>query len=265
MVNNFIMGGKLGDFLHAMFAVKQISEKNGIKANIYMYDIGWEFGIENTHSELKPIMMTQDYVNSFEILYDCEIDPIQTPEKNSSVRVKDKKLSSEGFIDLGGYLRSPWLYKACWSDIYSKTFGFEISGEYSWIKWNKTNPDLVYKVLIHRRNNPVRMNPEFPYEKIVDYYSAEAVFVSSSEKDYEAFPYKQVPFLKLQTLDDWFTAVNSCQMVVCNLTGPAVISHAMDKTRIIELPNIIDSVHSIGEEKYSKNMHWFIFDNFHNL
>lgn len=265
MANNFIMGGKLGDFLHSMFAVKQMSERDGIKANVYMCDFGWEFGVETTHSELQPIMMKQDYMESFEILRECEIDPIQRPEQSTPIRVKNQKILSEGYVDLGSYIRSPWLYKACWSEIYAKTFGFQIQGDYAWIKWDVINPDLVGKVLIHRRYNPVRMNPEFPYDQIITEYGDRVVFISSSDKDYEEFNRKDIPFLKVKTLEDWFTSVNSCDLIISNLSGPAVMAHALDKLRIIELLNIIDSRHCVGEEKYSNKVKWFISEDFHNL
>ena len=260
------MGGKLGDFLHAMFAVKHICKENNIKANIYMYDIGWEFGINNTYSELKPIMLNQDYVNSFNILENYELDKEQRPEKNSPIKIYDEILLSDGYIDLGSYIRSKWLYKTCWSDLYSKTFNFSISEEYSWIKHNKIDEKILGKILIHRRNNPVRMNNDFPYEEILEKYKDNILFISSSDKDYEAFPYKEnIPFLKVNTLEEWFTAINSCFLLVSNLSAPIVIGHAIDKLRIIELPNIIDSIHCIGEEKYSKNIHWYLNSNYHNL
>ena len=266
MASNFIMGGKLGDFLHAMFAVKQICNSKKIKANIYMYDIGWEFGIKNTHSELLPIMLQQDYVNSFSILEECEIAAVQTPENNTPIKVLNEKILSEGFIDLGGYIRSPWLYKACWSELYSKTFDFPISSEYSWISYKKTNPELEGKVLIHRRNNQIRVNHDFPYSQILEEYKDRIIFISGNEKDYEAFEYKSnIPFMKMVTLDDWFTSINSCSMIVSNLSSPAVMAHALDKLRIIELPNLIDSAHCVGEEKYSNNIHWYINEQYNNL
>ena len=166
MVSNFLMGGKLGDFLHAMFAVKNICEQDNIKANIYMYDIGWEFGIRNTHSELQPIFLQQSYVNSFNILENYEIDPIQTPEQNTSIRIYDEKLLKEGYVDLGTYIRSPWLYKTCWSDLYSKTFNFNIGKDYKWITYNKINPDLENKILIQRKAHTLR-NPKFDYDNII--------------------------------------------------------------------------------------------------
>jgi len=266
MVNNFLMGGKLGDFLHAMFAVKHICKEQNIKANIYMYDIGWEFGINNTYLELKPIMLNQDYVNSFNILENYELDQEQTSEKNSPIKIYDYNLLSNGYIDLGSYIRSEWLYKTCWSELYSKTFNFSIDKDYSWIKYSTIDEKFIGKVLIHRRNNPIRMNNNFPYLEILERYKDNILFISSSDKDYEVFPYKEnIPFLKVNTLDQWFTAINSCSLIISNLSSPAVMAHAIDKLRIIELPNVIDIIHTVGEEKYSKNIHWYLDNDHHNL
>jgi len=244
MVSNFSMAGKLGDFLHAMFAVKHTCQHNGIKANVHMYDIGWEFGIKNTHAELKPILEQQPYIN--ELL------------------ISDGPL--EGSTDLGQYINSPWLYQACWSNIYSKTFNFPINSEYKWINWNKINPDLYDKVLIQRKANDMRNN-NFPYRDLLDQYGRENIlFISSTENDYNEFPFKdEISFYKLTTLDDWFTAMNSAKLVVANLSAPAVMASALDKPRIIELPNAWDCNHYIGEEKYSKNIRWFLNPQYYYL
>jgi ADP-heptose:LPS heptosyltransferase len=244
MVSNFSMAGKLGDFLHAMFAVKHISQHKNTKANVYMYDIGWEFGINNTHAELKPILEQQDYINELHIS--------DGPLKKS--------------IDLGGYINSPWLYQSCWSDIYSRTFNFPITGDYKWISWNKLNPELQGKVLIQRKANDMRNN-QFPYRDIIDHYGREnVVFISSSENDYNQFPFNnEIEFYKVTTLDEWFTTINSAGLVIANLSAPAVMASALDKPRIIELPDRGDRAHYIGEEKYSKNAYWFLTSQIHNI
>jgi hypothetical protein len=266
MVNNFLMCGKLGDFLHAMFAVKNICEQNNIKANIYMYDIGWEFGIQKSHSELQPIFLQQSYVDTFNILKDYEIDPIQIPQQNTPIRIYNKKLLEEGYIDLGSYIRSPWLYKTCWSDLYSKTFNFKIGKDYKWITYDKINSDLENKILIQRKAHTLR-NPNFHYNNIIANYGKEnIIFISSTQKDYEEFPNKsEIPFYKVTTLDQWFTALNSSAMIVANLSAPAVMAHAMDKLRIIELPYTVDAQHCIGEERYSNNVYWYLSDQENNL
>lgn len=260
------MGGKLGDFLHAMFAVKHICAQHNTKANIYMYDIGWEFGIHNTHRELQPIFLLQEYVNSFNILEDYELDPIQTPQQSSPIKVYDSKLLEEGYTDLGAYIRSPWLYQACWSELYSRTFNFKIGEDYKWITYNKVNLELRDKVLIQRKANVMR-NKNFDYSSIIQTYGKDnCVFISSTILDYEEFPNKNdVPFYKISTLDEWFTAINSSAMVVANLSAPVVMAHAMDKLRIVELPHTVDAYHCIGEERYSKNVYWYSANNLNNL
>jgi hypothetical protein len=262
---NFIMGGKLGDFIQSLITVKGLCSKYNKKANLYMCDIGWDFGINNVYKELYPIIMYQEYINDFKILQNYYLDPIQTPSKNTPIQIFDEKIIKEGYIDLGSYIRSPYLYKNCWSEIFSKTFDFSIYNNNKWIDYNKINDLLIDKILIHRKHT-MRTNNSFPYNNILNEYKDNLIFISSNEKDYENFPYKSnVPFLKMETLDDWFTSINSCYMIISNLTGPAAIAHAIDKLRIIELPENADAYHCIGEEKYSNNVHWYVNDLNHNL
>lgn len=251
MIHNFLMGGKLGDFLHAMFAVKHICQSKNVTANVYMYDVGWEFGIRNSWAELKPILESQFYIDNLYVLDKCEY-------RDKTLTVYDEKLLEEGYTDLGQYINSPDLYKMCWSEIYSRMFNFTINDEYKWITYDKINPDLEGKVLIQRKNN-VMINPSFPYEFILNEYGDDNIlFISSNENDYNEFPYKdRIKFYQVKTLDEWFTAINSASVVVANLSAPAVMAHAMDKPRIIELPYTPDAFHGMGEEKYSKNVYWF--------
>jgi hypothetical protein len=249
------MGGKLGDFFQAMYTVKNLTKLNNTKAHIYLYDIGWELGIETAHKEISDLMLKQDYVHSVSILDDYEFGSMF----NSPLKLYNKKLLDEGYIDLGDYIRSPWLYKACWTELHSNTFKFPIGKEYAWIQHNKVDERFINKVLIHRRFNPVRFNQSFPYQHIINEYKDNIIFVSSSEKDYQEFPYKDsLPFVKVSLIDDWFTAINSCFMFISTLTAPASMAHALDKLRIIELPHTADVMHCIGEEKYSSNVHWYI-------
>jgi hypothetical protein len=240
------MGGKLGDFLHAMFAVKHTCQSKNITANVYMYDVGWEFGIRNSWAELKPILESQSYIDNLYVLDKCEY-------KDKTLTVYDEKLLEEGYTDLG---------QTCWSEIYSRMFNFTINEEYKWLTYDKINPDLEGKVLIQRKDN-VMVNPSFPYEFILDEYGNENIlFISSNKNDYDKFPYKdRIEFYKLTTLDEWFTAINSASLVIANLSAPAVMAHAMDKQRIIELPYTSDAFHCMGEEQYSKNVHWFQNEN----
>jgi len=266
-VINFLVGGKLGDFIQSLYAVKGICEYKVARANIYLYDIGWDFGIENTYAELYPIIMQQDYVKNFTILDKLHytLDPMQTPTQNSPIQIHSLELIEQGWIDLGEYIRSPYLYKASWTTLFSNTFNFPKPEEPWWIQYKSFDERFINKVVLHRKHS-VRVNETFPHKQIIDHYKDDVVFVSSNDVDYDTFPHKEgIPYVKLQTLDDWFACINSSALFISNLTGPAAIAHALDKPRIIELPETIDSFHCMGEEAYSDNIQWFLDYQTHTL
>ena len=262
---NLLIGGKLGDFLLGLYGAKGISKSTNKKINVYMIDIGWEFGFENTYKGLYPILMQQSYIEDFQMLTEYELDPIQTPQQNSPIKIYNKKLLDEGYI-VDDYINSPLLYKSCWSDIYSDLFKFKITKPNSWIEFNKINTEVKSKVIIHRKYAQERFNTEFPYEEIIETYKGDVLFASTNINDYEQFPYNNsIPFLKIHTVEEWFSVINACSMYVGNLTAPVVIAHSLDKLRIIELPNNIDAYHWMGEEKYSDKLFWFLNRHLHTL
>jgi len=255
------MGGKLGDFTHSLFGVRQYCLQNNTKANIYMIDIGWEYGINNTHSELLPILESQDYVNSLQILTDYYLHPIQNPNQSTPIQVFNQKILDEGYVDLGAYIRSPLLYRACWSEIFSDLCKFTIDTQnYKSINFEKKDPKFSGKIIIHRRTTSRnRLNQDFPWKVIVESYKGNVVFISTSEKDYNEFPYKDgVEFYKIGDLVDWYTTINSGDFLISNLSAPESIGKALDVPRLIELPYTIDVEHIIGEEKYTSNVYWYL-------
>lgn len=52
---NILIGGKLGDFLIALQGVKGLCKSHNVKANIFLIDIGWEFGFDKN---LTPNILT---------------------------------------------------------------------------------------------------------------------------------------------------------------------------------------------------------------
>lgn len=261
---NILIGGKLGDFLLGVYGAQLLCKSKNIKANIYMIDIGWELGIETAYKDLHPIITSQPYINDFQILTEYYLDPIQTPKQNSPIQIFNKKLIEEGYI-LDDYLRSPLLYKACWTDIYADMYGVLPLQNNVWLNFSKKDPKFENSVIIHRKFSPERFSTEFPYKEIIDQYDS-VYFISANKNDYDQFPWKEgIEFIKIETLEQWFTVISSCSMYVGNLTAPVVMAQALDKMRIVELPFNEDAHHWIGEEKYSTNIKWFLNNNIHNL
>jgi hypothetical protein len=254
-ISNFLMRGKLGDFIQSLSALKRICESTESVANLYMYDdernIGWEHGIENTYSELYDILINQDYIKSFNIL-----DDFSTVQQLKS---------EEGYIDLGDFINSPALYQAAWIEIFSETFKFPIVGEYKWIDHKFTDPRFENKLLIHSRSK-YGLNESFPYQKLIEENKGNNIFISTSENDYNSFPFKNdMEFYKIDSMKDWYTSINSCGLFVSNISAPACIANSLDVQRIIDLPRMIDSVHWIYEAKYTPNLFYYLDEKRHNL
>ena len=261
---NILIGGKLGDFLLGVYSAQLLCKSKNVMVNIYMIDIGWEFGIQPTYDALYPILMDQEYINDFQILTDYYLDPIQTPKQNSPIQIFNEKLIKAGYI-VDDYLNSKLLYKSCWTDLYSDMYNVSPILDNNWLKFNKIDSKFENSVIIHRKFSEERFNSKFPYEQIINNYES-VFFVSTNKNDYDQFQLKEnIEFILIENLDQWFTIINSCSMYVGNLTAPVVIAQALNKLRIVELPFNEDAMHWIGEEKYSTNIKWFLNKNIHNL
>lgn len=248
------MRGKLGDFIQSLSALKRICESSGCVGNLYMYDdvrnIGWEHGVENTYAELYDILINQSYIESFSILNDF---------------TAVQELKSQGYIDLGDFVNSPALYQAAWIEIFSNTFQFPIVGEYKWINHNIIDPKFENKLLIHSKSK-YGFNKGFPYHGLLEENKGNIVFISTSENDYNLFPLKnEMDFYKIDTINDWYTSINSCGLFVSNISAPACIANSLDVKRIIDLPKMIDSIHWMYETKYTPNLFYYLDEERHNL
>lgn len=260
---NFTICGKLGDFMHMMFGMKHLCEKNNTKANIYLYHVtgGFEFGTETAYKELYDLVMSQPFVESFQMLHEDEYKIVSAGSHSISgpIEVYHPKLVSEGYTHLEGFMRSPHLYKHCWSEIFALTFGFDLGGDYKWIEFDKIDPYFQDKVIINRRYSHSRINNDFPYGDIFEAYKGNVVFIGTEKKDHDLFPYKdECEFYQITDVNHWFTTINSAALYVGNLSGPSSIASALDRPRIIELPATGDAMHWMGEENYSKNIGWYV-------
>jgi hypothetical protein len=113
----YLFGGRLGDFIHGLIIPAYIYDQTGEKARILLSNNGDPFtaGIEQTFSELRPVMGCQRYVHSFE-MYDGE----------------------DADIDITRFRQCPDLERQCWTDTYFSTFipgGRRPPFNYTWLSW----------------------------------------------------------------------------------------------------------------------------------
>ena len=74
---NYRIGGLLGDFFNCLSVPKRIYDLTGEKADIYICDHEKEpfkYGLNKTYNDLKPILLSQPYIESFKIYNNEHID-----------------------------------------------------------------------------------------------------------------------------------------------------------------------------------------------
>lgn len=225
-INNYLIGGKLGDFIHCLLVPSYMYDKTGIRANIYL-DItgGWEREIEKTYEDLFGLMFAQEYINDFRIFKGENID-----------------------YDLRKFRNSDLLYRSSWTQILLRE---ECVGlwNYNWLKTDKF-PNFENIVFINRSDKPWNERLEKEYNNIID--NNECKFLTFDKKQYELFPLKhKIPCETYPTVGGLAYAINSCKQYVGNQSAPSAIAMALGVTRKIELLDLIDRIHYERESLFN--------------
>lgn len=241
---NFIIDGLLGDFIHSLYAMKNICNERNAKGNLYIKGGEWRFGVERAYKDLYSLVIQQPYVDKFELL-SGEIDGINLSEwRNMFSGVNN---------DTGNYFK-------CWSEVMTETYGFAIPQEYKWLTAEK-NDDLKDKILIHRSVH--HLNTGFRWDYMLKKIEGEVLFLcTANEREWNEFIFKNdsiKPF-NVSDINEMATAINSCKMFVGNQSGPFAIASALDVPRLVELDSHPRKFY-MDETKYSKNISWYFDDN----
>lgn len=222
---NFLLGGRLGDAIHAMYVAKNTPGTHDIfiTDDRALHSDGFLHSLEKTYEELYPIITQQDWCNSFSIY------------------------SDQDCINLSLWRR--YAYSACWTELLSKTFNVPANGE-PWIKLNK-KPGYENNILIHCSKNQARRG--YHWDIAMMKYQPQCTFIGT-EEEYDSFGYN-VNFYEPYDLMEYFTLINSCKFFIGNQSAPLAMAHALGVNRLAML-NEVDKLHYTGEEKYCNNFYW---------
>jgi hypothetical protein len=235
---NFLCGGKTGDVIHNLFAIKSICDKSNTKANLYITNMKtyggdfFHFDIDKTYHDLLPLINHQPYIDFFDIL-----ERVEVPEQ---------------LLNLNSWRQSNLIFKSCWTDLLCEHHNIQ-SPQTPWINYKK-NDKFVSKVLVHRSTH--RHTQNFPWSTILE--KNECLFVTNkdSQHEYENFGYRNlVQPLFCETFSDMVEAINSCKFFVGNMSTPLAIAHSLGVPHLGELYHP-DSIHYVGDEKYLKNYYY---------
>jgi hypothetical protein len=231
----FVIGGRTGDLLHCLYSVRGICEKLRTKADLYITDDvryggdGFHFDINRTFDDLKPLILKQDYISSFNIL-------------------KDK---IDNFINLNDWRKSSGVFKTNWIKILSDFYQIPVSGK-NWISYDK---DELFKnkIVIHR--SVWRFSKNFPWESIVK--NNDCIFITSDIREYDIFPFKNLVKLhEWKSFSELAKIINSSKFFIGNMSTPLSLAHGLGVPRLAEL-FVTDQKHYIGEENLLENYFYF--------
>lgn len=234
---NYLGGGKMGDFIHSLIVCKYNHEQTGELANVYLSNNGhqFEFDLNFTFNELKPILESQPWLNEFKLL------------DNETIN-----------IDLTKWRNSPDLYQTNWLEIYSNTYlnRITIPNEYKWISVG-VEDQYSNSLMINRSLKTIDNTKLHVYEDLISKYD-DVYFICFDVKQYYQFPlHYKTKLLLVENLYDFFIKIASCHFFIGNQSGPFAWASSLNVPRAVELLNIIDRAHYINDSNYYEFFSYF--------
>ena len=215
---DILMGPKLGDFISSLVVPAYYFQTTGRKTNLYICEFYDRFttSLERTYEELKPILLSQEYINSFEIF-------------DHTKHALDHNLNDFRTNNL--VCTRPF-----WAVFLHTIFKDEptITKNFSTIKWRKDESYSDY--LVVDRKDMFDFN-DFIRDQYLHIFSQfdKKVFVTFDKKQYDLFPLKDHLELKLvDTLDEQLAIINGSKMNLLNCSAALCMATALNAPRIIE-------------------------------
>ena len=213
---NYIVGGKLGDFIHLLYVVMCKYLATGKKGNVYIADnlkyAAFTTSAETVYTEMHEIIEAQPYIESFSVFKSQEV----TFDVNLNAFRDYRVIWEEGWLNfLPKIFHTPTV------------FG-------SWISLPRLDK---YKdvLLIHRSMPHTHHNSSFmPFLRFLATNNP-CMFLTCTQAEYDAFPHKDVvPLEKVHTLKEMYEAINSCLFFIGNQSSPLAIAYSLGKPCLCE-------------------------------
>jgi hypothetical protein len=229
----YIAGGKLGDFIHALYVPFYFFKTTNKKAIIYITDDvkygGDHFShhLSSTYDQLKPILEQQEYIESFHLLTTQKIDNFINLNVWRKYKCRDNwlKMLHLAYGLKGDIIKEPWLkFDNCVSsNIVSVHQSLQRIVNFDWDSFIKIN---------------------------------KCQFITTNETEYLQFKFnKKIPLKKLMTLQDIFLEIKQSDFFIGNQSAMLAIAMSMYHP-CLGLLYKGDSIHYIGLEQYNTKFKW---------
>jgi hypothetical protein len=244
----FLIGSKLGDFIHCLYAVKCLSE--GEKSDVYLLDEEENFmnGLKSTYYDSYPVMIQQPYINNL-LLYQNYKNVVN-------------------ITDLRNWNTSDLMFKKNWYDILEKTNNID-GQKQAWL--NNINTDKEYdyyenKVVIHF----VPYRYENVFDPLLDNIIKNndcVLLVNNEDDEFLLHKYKNLEVKRTTSFTEIYSIIQKCKFFVGNQSMPIAIAHGLFKPHIGFL---FKAVAVFYKDNYNKNYFWIddrnkISENFYGI
>ena len=229
----FILGPKLGDFIHSLYAVKCLSGDS--KSDIYLKENDFKFSksITETYKDIYPIVKKLPYINDI-FIYDGT--------------VKD-------CIDIN-FRNANFLFKNNWYDIYKHLFN--LTDKYENEPWlphiNELENDVDdYKEIVVIHCSIERYHSGYDEILLNIINNNECLFVSNNYNEYVRFKFNHLVEFKQCEFSELYSIIQSCKFFVGNQSMPLALAHGLFKPQL-GLLIYTDSIHY--KDSFNENYFW---------
>jgi len=211
----YVTGGRLGDFIHTLWVVKQkwleTNEKGCVLLSQGFGSDRFARGVDATFEELYPIVSKQPYIETFKLF-------------------KEKSLP-EGCVNLNSWRRCRLIHRHNWDTVFSDTYKInKTDNDKGWIEY-ETDNKWKDTVVIHQSLE--RIDPNFEWESILK--NNKCTFVTCNLTEYETFKYKNIVDVYVaKDLSEIVTIIGSCKTFCGNHSGPLAIAVALGKNAYLQ-------------------------------
>lgn len=215
---NYIVGGKLGDLIHALWVVRRNYEVRGAKGYLYITNdlrYGGDYfsrPVTETIEEVRDILKYQPYIASVELL--------------------DGHIIDSTWINLNDWRQN--ITSSHWFRILSSTYSLPLpTSVKQWLEFPRVNDSKWSQyVVIHRSCE--RHNPHFPWDQITLHYKC--LFVTCKPHEYEIFPWRdRVEMYVPKDLHEMTDIIANAGYYIGNMSSPLAIAVALGRPCLAEL------------------------------
>ena len=226
-MNAYIVGGRLGDFIHTLYVPYTLFTTQQIEGDIYLTDkdlygaVPFHFSLERTFSEIQTFIKTcVPYIRN---VYLLEENPIDKERYNSTVNLNDWRTISGNCEWL---LMFHDIYKV---PIHGNPWCFPLS------TWSR--PYYTKYAIFHRSMR--RHNSSFPWATIAQQLASIGVklfFITCEIEEYLYFPLKgQVELQLCSDITEMAKWIYYADIMVGNQSAPMALSLSLGKKSIVEI------------------------------